>query len=59
MFDGQPRSKQQIDATSGGMSGEAVKDANKVKVKNNHRDLRLLISYLEYCSCNGSINKQI
>ena len=32
VFDGAPRNKQQIDATSGGMGGEARKEANKTKV---------------------------
>jgi len=32
VFDGIPRNKQQIDATAGGMSGEARKEANKTKV---------------------------
>ncbi len=32
MFDGVPRTKQQIDSTSGGMGGEARKEANKSKV---------------------------
>ncbi|XP_022326421.2 transcription initiation factor TFIID subunit 5-like [Crassostrea virginica] len=32
VFDGVPRTKQQIDATSGGLMGESERDANKVKV---------------------------
>ena len=32
VFDGTPRNKQQIDATSGGMGGEARKESNKSKV---------------------------
>ncbi|XP_078421133.1 transcription initiation factor TFIID subunit 5 [Cetorhinus maximus] len=32
VFDGMPRSKQQIEVTSGGMAGEAKREANKTKV---------------------------
>jgi transcription initiation factor TFIID subunit 5 len=32
VFDGVPRTKQQIDATAGGMAGEAKREANKTKV---------------------------
>lgn len=32
IFDGMPRSKSQIDSTSGSLAGEAVREANKAKV---------------------------
>jgi transcription initiation factor TFIID subunit 5 len=32
VFEGAPRSKQQIDAVSGSMGGEAMREANKTKV---------------------------
>ncbi|XP_074652274.1 transcription initiation factor TFIID subunit 5-like [Tubulanus polymorphus] len=32
VFDGNPRSKQQIDAVSGSMTGESLREANKVRV---------------------------
>lgn len=37
IFDGMPRSKQQIDAMVGSLSGEAKREANKAKVCTSNR----------------------
>lgn len=52
IFDGMPRSKQQIDAMVGSLSGEARREANKVKVcANINRDLSMIIALSLGKSC--------
>lgn len=43
IFDGMPRSKSQIDSTSGSLAGEARREANKAKVSKNAMLLLLLL----------------
>ena len=43
VFDGAPRTKQQIDATAGGLAGEACRDANKVSLAQKDTSL---VAYL-------------